>query len=336
MEVRIATHDDLDVVRALYRELTAEWPPPAYVGDVLDRNLGEVDAAVGMERVFLAEEAHGALGFALAWVDKDGVGFLGDLYVRPSVRGQGMATALVRTVAATLRDRGVRHLRLNVDVGNADARAVYARWGFADESVTLAVDLDSLAERLDRAPTGASFGSVHVQTDDVPTLERTVRRFVPMLPGRSEGTVIAPPRGGWIAVYDELCDREPAQLRRLARELSDVLGAVVLAIGVEQDAIAHYVLFDRGKAVDEYVSVPEHFGPRPPGEVVALAANPTLVNRLTGAERRDVRAAAVQAPRVEDLPPPAEIVGAIGDAMRIEGAGHGFADAGRIDGATRL
>ena len=336
MEVRLATNDDLDVLRTLYREFMAEWPPPAYLGDVVERELEEVDAAVGRERVFIAEEAHGPLGFALGWVKKHNVGFLSDLYVRPSVRGQGIGAALVRAVAATLREGGVTNLTLNVDVANADARAVYARWGFSDESLTLAIDLDALVERLDRAPIGASFGSVHVQTDDVRTVERTVRRFVPMLPGRSDGTAIAPPRGGWIAVYDELCDREPAQLRRLARELSDVLGAVVLAIGVEQDAIAHYVLYDRGKAVDEYVSVPEHFGPRPPGEVVALAANPTLVNRLTGAERRDVRAAAVQASRIDELPPPAEIVAAIGGALRIEGAGHGFADAGRIDGATRI
>ena len=336
MDVRTATTDDLEVIRGLYREFMAEWPPPAYLGDVIEHELAEVDGAVAQGRAFLAEEAGVTLGFALAWPKKHDVGYLSDLYVRPDARGGGVGAALVRAVAPALRERGVTHLTLNVDVANADARAVYARWGFTEESVNLVVALDELEARLDRSPPGESFGSVHVQTDDLPIVERTVRRFVPLLPGRSEGTVIAPPRGGWIGVYDELCDREPTQLRRLARELSDVLGSVVLSIGVEQDAIAHYVLHERGKAVDEYVSVPEHFGPRPSGEVVALAANPTLVNRLTGAQRREIRAAAVQGTRIDELPPPAEIVAAIGRAMRIEGTGHGYAGAGAIDGAMFL
>lgn len=334
MDVRLATNDDLDVIRALYRDFMAEWPPPAYQD--VEEELVEVDGAVAMQRTFLAEEAGRVLGFAIAWTKKPRVGYVSDLYVVPSARGQGVGAALLRLVAGTLGEQGVTHLTLDVDVANADARAVYARWGFAEESVDLVADLDTLAARLDEHPPGESFGSVHVQTDDLPAVERTVRRFVPLLPGRSEGTVIAPPRNGWIGVYDELCDREPSHLRRLARELSDVLGSVVLAIGVEQDAIAHYVLYERGKAVDEYVSVPEHFGPRPPGEVVALAANPTLVNRLTGAPRAEVRAAAVQASRIEELPPPAEIVAAIGSTMRIEGTAHGYPGAEAVPDALRL
>jgi hypothetical protein len=178
-----------------------------------------------------------------------------------------------------------------------------------------------------RAPRGPSFGSVHVQSDDHPAVEKIVRRYVPLLRGRSGGTVVTPPRNGWIAVYDELGDREPEQLRRLAREISHSLGAVVLAIGVEDGAVAHYVLYERGRDLDEYVSVPEYHGPRPSGEVVALAANPVLVERLTGADRQEIRAAAVQASSPDDVPPPAEILASIGRAMRIEGAEYGYAAA---------
>ena len=63
------------------------------------------------------------------------------------------------------------------------------------------------------------------------------------------------------------------------------------------------ILFDRGGIVDEYASVPEFHGPLPPGEVVALHANPVVVERYTGAvagvgsrrrprRRRSVRPAA--------------------------------------------
>ena len=41
--------------------------------------------------------------------------------------------------------------------------------------------------------------------------------------------------------------------------------------------------------VDEYLSVPTYYGPLPKGDELALEANPTLVARLTGADRDDVR-----------------------------------------------
>jgi glutathione S-transferase len=185
-----------------------------------------------------------------------------------------------------------------------------------------------------RAPRGPSFGSVHVQSDDHPAVEKIVRRYVPLLRGRSEGTVVTPPQNGWIAVYDELGDREPEQLRRLAREISHSLGAVVLAIGAEEGAVAHYVLYERGRDLDEYVSVPEYHGPRPSGEVVALAANPVLVERLTGADRQEIRSAAVQGSSPDELPPAAEILAAIGRAMRIEGAEHGYREVATRQGQS--
>ena len=48
--------------------------------------------------------------------------------------------------------------------------------------------------------------------------------------------------------------------------------------------------------VDEYLSVPTHYGELPKGDELALAANPTLVARLTGADPREVRRVARNAP----------------------------------------
>ena len=76
-----------------------------------------------------------------------------------------------------------------------------------------------------------SFGSIHVQTDDVDAVVRAVRQFVPRLPGGSQGSVVLPPSDGWTSAYDELTDREPEMLRRLAREISDRMGAFVLTDG---------------------------------------------------------------------------------------------------------
>jgi hypothetical protein len=69
--------------------------------------------------------------------------------------------------------------------------------------------------------------------------------------------------------------------------------------------------------------VPDYFEPLPPGDIVALGANPTVVSRLTGAEPSRVRAAARTASSPEDLPPPDELLQEIAEAMGLEGAGRG-------------
>ncbi len=87
---------------------------------------------------------------------------------------------------------------------------------------------------------------MHVQTDDLDGVIRAVRQFVPRMPGGSKGSVVAPPRNGWIGVYDELTDRNPEMLRRLAREISDRMGAVVLLLGVEEGQVVRFVLSSAG------------------------------------------------------------------------------------------
>jgi hypothetical protein len=97
-----------------------------------------------------------------------------------------------------------------------------------------------------------------------------------------------------------------------------------------------YLLFDRGRLLDEYLSIQEYYGPLPSGEVMALGANPTLVERLTGADRRAIRAAAVHGTSPDALAPPAETVAALAAAMRIEGADHGFTQAAVLADAIMI
>ena len=131
-------------------------------------------------------------------------------------------------------------------------------------------------------------------------------------------------------------DRNPEMLRRLARELSDRMGAVTLLLGVEREELVRMILFERGRIVDEYLSVPEFYGPLPPGDVVGLAANPTVVSRLTGAEPDAVRRVARTAPSPADLPPARELLGELADVMGIEGAETGWADTPELAGAVRI
>ena len=160
--------------------------------------------------------------------------------------------------------------------------------------------------------------------------------LVPRLPGRSAGSVVTQPLGGYVTVYDDVCDRDPAMLRRLAKEISTRTGLVVIVLGLEREAVVRMILIDRGGIVDEYASVPEFYAPLPPGEVVALQANPVVVERYTGANRAAVRAAAPVASSPSELPPPFELLAGLAAALGLEGAAHGWAGASELEGAVHL
>ena len=175
---------------------------------------------------------------------------------------------------------------------------------------------------------GRSYGSIHVQTDDVAR-------------GRAGGDAVrAAARAAraaardaaaerWIAVYDDVCDRDPRRCAGWRKELSERTGAVVLALGVEHDEVVRFVLLRGRRAiVDEYLSVPEYYGTLPPGDVIALAREPAVVARLTGAEPAAVRAVARTAASPDELPPAPELLEhrrrdrARGSGARVGGRDH--------------
>lgn len=320
--IRQATADDLPLVRELWREFEAEIPDEPWRESDAEEDLAGLDGAIRDGIVLLAERDGTATGLAVATWRGPRMGFLDVLYVRSTARREGVAAELVREVASRLRAAGAEMLELEVLASNGPARAVYERWGMRPVELTLGAPVDELETRLAPA-TGPTFGSIHVQTDDVGAVRQAVQKVLPRL-GRSAGTGVTGPRNGWVAVHDELCDREPTQLQRLAKELSYSLEAVTLAIGVERGEVVRYNLYDRGGAVDEYLSVPEYYGELPPGDVVALGSNPTVVSRLTGADARRVREVARTASSPSDLPPATELVRQIADVMGVAEAGHGW------------
>jgi ribosomal protein S18 acetylase RimI-like enzyme len=321
--IRAASPDDLPVVRLLWQEFEDEIPDEPWRESDAESDLAELEHTVrGGGIVLLAERDGEAVGLAVAVRRGPTLGFLDVLYVRPAARRDGVAAALVREVAGRLREAGADMLELEVLASNEPALAVYERWGMRPVELTLGAPVEELEERLAPAA-GPTFGSIHVQTDDLGVVERAVQKVLPRL-GRSAGTSVTGPRNGWVAVHDELCDRDPAQLRRLGKELSYVVPAITLAIGVEQGEVVRYNLYDRGGAVDEYLSVPEYYGALPPGDVVALGSNPTVVARLTGADARRVREVARTAASPSELPPAAELVLQIAEVMGIAEAGHGW------------
>ena len=163
-----------------------------------------------------------------------------------------------------------------------------------------------------------SFGSVHLQTDDQGAVVKLVERLVPrVLTSRS--SVVSPPRNGWIAVYDEVAERDPDKLRALGRERSSASAHVTITIGVEYGRIVHLVAMERGRLMDEYVSVPSLRNVAP-GDAIALRANPTVLSRLTGADPGRIRSVARTAESPDELPPAEDLLADVAAALGIEGA----------------
>jgi hypothetical protein len=241
----------------------------------------------------------------------------------PDARRGGVAAAMVHAVVETLAADGIEHLDLEVLASNAGARAVYHRWGFGEDVVVLVAPVAALRERLAPGRHAVSFASIHIQTDAVGDVERAARDFAPRI--GSPGSRVEAPRNGWVAVYDPVIDEDPTALVRYAREVSSRMGTVVVALSLEVDEVVRMIALERGGIVDEYLSVPEFYGPLAPGDVIGLAANPTVLARLTGADPKRVRAAAPNAAAPADLPPAREILVELAAALGLEGADHGHA-----------
>jgi hypothetical protein len=201
---------------------------------------------------------------------------------------------------------------LDVLTTNEQARVVWSRLGFEEHAKLLASPTGAFAARLEDEDAGESRAVTHVQSDDETSVERAVSQFIPRLEAPEVRTT-----DSWIRIADPVFDRDREAHGRFARELSDRLGAVTIALALEGQVV-RFRIFERGRMVDEYLSVPRYYGELATVDELALAANPTLVSRLTGASRDDVRRIARTAETPGELPPAAELYEQIARLMGLE------------------
>jgi ribosomal protein S18 acetylase RimI-like enzyme len=141
MEIRRATEADVDVMRRLWDEFTAEATFTPYPGNAFE------PALLTDHTALLAEEGGEAVGTVYANVSSRHFGYVFGLYTRPAARRRGIARALMRSIAAVLRDQGRGYIVLSVDTPNEGARAFYNRLGFVDAARTLRTDVEDLLRR---------------------------------------------------------------------------------------------------------------------------------------------------------------------------------------------
>ena len=313
LTIRRASEADEALLQELWQEFEREVPEPdGFDPESWEQEWSDTLDDIRGGGVFIAEQGGGAVGVARVEAPVQGAAHVQLVYVREVARRQGVTKALLRECAADARSRGARTLSLEVLTTNEDAVAVWRRLGFREVSLTLATSLDTLDARLAGTARVAARGSTHVQTDDEQSVARALAQFVPR-PDAPEVTA----NGSWIRVADALFDRDREAHARLARELSERLGAVTIALSLEGEVV-RFRLYERGRMVDEYLSVPTFYGALSKGDERALEANPTLVSRLTGADRDEVRRVARTAASPADLPPAEELYASIARLMGLE------------------
>lgn len=319
MTIRPARQADRQVLRELWEEFAEELDDPPYLRESWKEAWTDVSETVRDGVALIAEEDGRPIGFVFCVLGEQGrkTAHVTDIYVRPEARRRGIGRALLAGVIEPAREAGLGHVSLEVQLRNTDARRLYERLGFVAYDMFMVAPLGALEERVAHDERPASAGSLHVQTDDERGVERAVTQFMPRL-GRSEWTEVVPARNGWVTVVDELCDHDRSAQRRLGAELSERLGVPVVALAVEEEAVVRYLLFERGRMIDEYLSVPTYYGELNKADELSLAANPTLVARLTGADPASVRAVARVASSPAELPPARDLLRQIADVLGLE------------------
>jgi ribosomal protein S18 acetylase RimI-like enzyme len=313
VNVRRATSADVDLLLSLVERLESELPPLPYPEDPAELERAKVEKMVGSGVALLAEDNGEPVAYLLARYGEHGptTVYVSDLWVERGARGGGLGADLLRRAAAEAAEHGCTHVVLDVDSRNTAAIAFYERLGFEEGAKIMRIGVDALT-REEPDAVRADIGAVHVQTDDSDAVERVLAQHLPRVDRSATATV---ERGStWTTVRVETADR--SVLRKLAVELSFRFG-VTLLLALEREAVVHFVLHEQGRNVDEYLSLPEYYGPLPPGDALALRANPTVVSRLTGADPARVRGVVRTAASSRELPPPRELYEQVAEVLGV-------------------
>jgi ribosomal protein S18 acetylase RimI-like enzyme len=315
VNVRAATKADEEALRALWAPFEVEVPEPAgFPPESWEEQWRALERSIEDGSVYVAEDG-GALVAVVELLPVDrGVTHVEWAYVEPTRRRQGLMKELLRHAVANAKERGARTVSLEALISNQAGLDVWHRLGFQEVEYFMAAQVDALEARLDDAVPGVSKASTHVQTDDRVSVDRAVSQFIPRL----KSPEVVASDNGWIRIADPLFDEDRSEQSRFAGDLSDRLGAVSVALALEEGAVVRFRIYERGRMVDEYLSVPTYYGPVSKADELAYAANPTLVARLTGAAHDDVHKIARTAATPADLPPADELYRLVAALMGLE------------------
>ena len=134
--VRYASSDDAAVIGRLLYDFNREFDEPAPAPAALAERLRQLMAG-GETLVVLAGDGPDGLAvlrFRAAIWSSGLECYLAELYVRPTVRGQGMGRALMEAALHEARLRGADTMDIGVDEPDLVARRLYESLGFTNRA----------------------------------------------------------------------------------------------------------------------------------------------------------------------------------------------------------
>lgn len=129
---RLAGPEDADEIARLLHDFNVEFDTASPGVEVLATRLG---ALLAGEVTFALLAGRPAVAVALVTLRPNvwyagPVALLDELYVAPSLRGQGIGSRVIGLLLPTARERSVELIEINVDEGDVDAQRFYERHGF--------------------------------------------------------------------------------------------------------------------------------------------------------------------------------------------------------------
>ncbi|AXT25821.1 N-acetyltransferase [Ruegeria sp. AD91A] len=132
--LRLARPEDLDRLMALVTAFHTE-AGLAQDPDQIRNALAPLLEGIPHGCVYLIGPGRAPLGYIIlsfGWsVEFGGMdGFVDEIYIRPAVRGRGIATEVLLALPKALSEAGLTALHLEVDRNNEAAQNIYLRTGF--------------------------------------------------------------------------------------------------------------------------------------------------------------------------------------------------------------
>ena len=183
MDVRDATAEDVDAIRTVAREsLAASYGhtlPEEVITESVERWYDAAGLADEVDRedavLLVAGENGEVIGVAQSYVvsQREVVGDVDWVHVRPTRRGEGVGTELLRAVEAVLRDSGVDRVDAQVLEANEEGVSFYEEYGFdpAGER-TVEIGEGRFIERRFSKPFDDDVGSVVLEARQGPDSSR--------------------------------------------------------------------------------------------------------------------------------------------------------------------
>ncbi|MFH1294941.1 MAG: GNAT family N-acetyltransferase [Candidatus Aenigmatarchaeota archaeon] len=157
IEIREATPEDIELIIELWNEfqdyqkdlLKKDPTLKSYLEKKKDakqifRNYitGRVESPEA--KVMIAYADGKPAGYCLYMIEKtipifkmEKIGYISDLFVRPSFRGQGISSMFRDKAYEWFRKIGLTHVSIKLYPGNIHAHSIYAKWGFRDYHIEM-------------------------------------------------------------------------------------------------------------------------------------------------------------------------------------------------------